>query len=185
MPLLEAVSNVATQTKGTFYVFLYNLMNPKFTGWELFLNVLFIIIVCIFSLIIYWDSINRKVAQTSRCKRQLDIYNKHKGQYVIKVTDRAKKPLYNVSYDMNQKNVNVECACNTGDYVNYFNNIPVKDMKLNKDETINKVCSCDQYYNIGVSNDNVLYDGEPGLLRYMTANRNSDFFDNLMFTAYA
>jgi hypothetical protein len=139
----------------------------------------------IFSMIIYWDSINRKVALTSRCKRQLNIYNKNKGLYVVKVTDRSKKPLYNVSYDMNQQNVNVECTCKPGNYVNYFNNIPVKNMKTDNDETVNKVCSCEEYYNVGLVNDNVIYDGEPGIQRYMTdSKRNSDFFDNLMFTSY-
>ncbi len=167
MDRLKAASDV-------FYNFLYNMSNIKFDKWEIFLNILFIIIVIIFSLIIYWDTINRKVARTSRCKRQLDIYNKNKGTYVIRATDNSRNTLYNVIYDTNQRNVNVECACNAGNYVNHFNDIKVKNMKLNKDETINKVCSCDQYYNI----DNVLYEGDQGLTRYMLG-KESGFFDDL------
>jgi hypothetical protein len=156
----------------------------RFTKEEFFLNALFIILIIIFGLIIYWDSINRKVATTSRCKRQIDIYNKNKGHYVIEATDKSKNPLYKVVYDTNQKNTDVQCNCKEGSLVNYFNGIPVKDTKANKDVKIDKVCSCDKYYNVGLTNDNVVYDGEPGIIRYMTSG-NSDFFDNLIFSEYA
>lgn len=155
-----------------------------FSLWEIGLNLLFICIVIIFSLILYWDSINRQVSRTSRCKRQMDIYNKNKGVYIINASDKAKQPLYKISYDTNQKNINVECACKGGNFVNEFNGIKVKDMRGNKDTQVDKVCSCDKFYNTGIINENILYDGEPGILRYMTTG-NSDFFDNVLFSDYA
>ena len=154
-------------------------MNPG----ELFLNILFITLVIIISLIIYWDTINTKISTTSRCKRQLDIYNKNKGIYTLNAHDKSKDPLYKINYDANQYNVSVECACKPGKYINQFDNILVKNMKTNKDTKVDKMCSCDKYYNVGLVNDNVQYDGDPGLLRYMTTN-NSEFFDNLLYSPY-
>lgn len=151
---------------------------------ELFLNFLFICLVVIISMIIYWDTVNGRVSSTSRCKRQMDIYNKNKGSYVINATDKLQQPLYRVTYDTNQNNTNVECSCAPGKYMNYFNDIPVKDMRKNKNVKVDKACACDKYYNVGMVNENILYDGEPGLLRYMTVN-DSQFFDNLVYAAYS
>jgi len=151
---------------------------------ELLLNFLFICLVFIISMIIYWDTVNGRVSRTSRCKRQMDIYNKNKGTYVISATDKSRQPLYRITYDTNQKNTNVECSCTPGKYMNNFNDIPLKDMRKNKNVKVDKVCACDKYYNIGMINENVLYDGEPGLLRYMTTN-DSDFFDTLVYEAYS
>jgi hypothetical protein len=164
------------------YKLAYALRNG-FTWWELFLNILFIIIIIIFSMIIYWNSINARVAATSRCKRQLDIFNKNKGVYVINATDRSKEPLFKITYDTNQNNTDVECTCKTGKYVNYFKDIKIKDTKNNNDTKVEKICSCDKYYNVGLIDENIIYDGEPGILRYMTAD-NSDFFDNMLFSSY-
>jgi hypothetical protein len=193
MPLEDAKSKIEEFTFGkiefifgkielTFGKILLSIKG--FTKEEFFLNILFIILIIIFGLIIYWDSINRRVAQTSRCKRQIDVFNKNKGLYIINATDKSKNPLYKIVYDTNQKNTDVKCECKEGSLVNYFNGIPVKDIKANKDVKIDKVCSCDKYYNVGLTNDNVIYDGEPGVIRYMTSG-NSDFFDNILFSEYA
>ncbi len=168
------------------YLTIYRLIDifkQQFHAGELFINLLFIILVIIISMIIYWDTINNSVAKHSRCKRQMDIYNKTKGMYVINALDKSRDPLYTISYDINQNNTNVECSCKTGKYINYFNNIPVKNLRNNRDEKIDKICSCDKYYNVGVLNENIMYDGEPGVMRYMTTN-NSDFFDNIVYAPY-
>jgi hypothetical protein len=193
MPLEDTKSKIEEFTFGkiefTFgkieFIFGKILLSIKgFTKEEFFLNILFIILIIIFGLIIYWDRINRRVAQTSRCKRQIDVFNNNKGLYIINATDKSKNPLYKIVYDTNQKNTDVKCECKEGSLVNYFNGIPVKDIKANKDVKIDKVCSCDKYYNVGLTNDNVIYDGEPGVIRYMTSG-NSDFFDNILFSEYA
>ncbi len=167
---------------GPLYTVAYALRNG-FTFWELFLNILFIIIIILFSMIIYWNTINMRVAARSRCKRQLDIFNKNKGVYVINATDRSKDPLFKITYDTNQNNTNVECTCKTGKYVNYFKDIKVKDTKTNNDTKVEKICSCDKYYNVGLVDENIIYNGEPGILRYMTTD-NSDFFDSMLFSSY-
>lgn len=169
------------------YIIVYKLIDvfkQHFQLGELFLNFLFISLVIIISLIIYWDTINNRVSKTSRCKRQMDIYNKTKGMYIINAQDKSKEPLFSISYDINQNNTNVDCSCKTGKYINYFNNIPVKNLRNNRDERVDKICSCDKYYNTGVLNENIIYDGEPGVMRYMTTN-NSDFFDNMVYAPYA
>lgn len=168
------------------YMFLYRILDifrQRIHPGEFLLNVLFITLFIIFSMIIYWDTINTKVSNTSRCKRQMDIYNKNKGMYSVLAADKSKDPLYTVEYDTNQLNTNVECSCKPGKYVNHFNNIPVKNMRTNKDVRVDKMCTCDKYYNIGILNENVQYDGEPGLLRYMATN-NTEFFDNILYSPY-
>lgn len=163
---------------------IYDAFNEKYSTGEIILNTLFIIIVIVIFTILYWDNINTKVNKVSRCKRQMEIYNnKDKGEYIIHATDKSKEKLFDIIYDTKQFNTNVECKCEPGKYINNFNNIPVKDMKKNKDVKINKVCSCDKYYNTGMINENVIYDGEPGIIRYMTTD-NGDFFDQLVFSAY-
>jgi len=170
-----------------FYLISYQILDAlqkKVTISELILNTLFIGLVLIISMIIYWDTINSKVSQTSRCKRQLDIFNKNKGIYIINAFDKLKNKLFSVSYDVNQNNTSLKCECKPGKYINYFNDIPVKNMRTNNDVKENKVCSCDTYYNVGNANENIIYDGDPGILRYMTA-KDSDFFDNLIYQSYS
>ena len=79
----------------------------EFTAGEIFLNILFIALIVIISLIMYWDTINVRISKTSRCKRQMDIYNKNKGMYIIHATDKSKQPLYTITYDTKQNNTNV------------------------------------------------------------------------------
>jgi hypothetical protein len=165
------------------YRLLYIFQKP-FTPGEIFLNILFICLIIIISLIIYWDTINVRVAKTSRCKRQMDIFNKNKGMYIINAKDKSKQPLYAITYDTKQNNTNVECTCNSGKYINYFNSIPVKNLRTNKDVQVDKVCQCDKYYNVGMMTENVIYDGEPGIVRYMQTPNDSSFFDALVYTPY-
>ena len=160
-----------------------DILKQEFTAGEIFLNSLFIALLIIISLIIYWDNINIRVSKTSRCKRQMDIFNKNKGMFVIEAKDKSRQPLYKITYDTNQNNTNIECSCENGKFINYFNNIPVKNLRTNKDVKVNKTCTCDKYYNVGTINENIIYDGEPGILRYMNTN-SSDFFDSLIYSPY-
>lgn len=158
-------------------------LKQSYTFYEFILNIVFISIILVISMIFYWDSINTKVSTMSRCKRQLDVYNKHNGEYILNANNTSGQPLYSVTYNTNQKHTNVECKCNSGDNINYFNDITVRDLRKNIDTKIDKVCSCDQYYNVGMMNENVVYDGEPGLMRYQTTN-DPDFFDNIIYATY-
>lgn len=168
------------------YIPLYTVLDAfkqGFTMNEIILNSLFIGLFMIISMIIYWDSVNSRVSKTSRCKRQMDAYNKNKGSYVINATDKSKQKLFSITYDTNQNTTSLKCECEPGKYVNYFNDIPIKNMKNNKDVKESKICSCDKNHNVGMVNENIMYDGEPGILRYMTT-QNSDFFNNLLYQTY-
>jgi len=151
---------------------------------EFCLNSLFIILIFIISMIIYWDTINSKVAKTSRCKRQLDMSNKNNNFYIIKATDKNKSPLYDITYDTTQYNTNVECACNPGKFINNFTNIPIRNLRTNTNTVVDKTCNCDKYYDLGYKNEKLKLDGDPGLLRYMINTDNTDFFDNLTYSPY-
>lgn len=167
-------------------LFAYKIINSFSSNYsigEILLNTLFILIIIIISTILYWDNINTKVSALSRCKRQMEVYNNSNNQYVVHATDKEYNKLFDVIYDTNQYNTNVECKCEPGKYINNFENILVKDMKKNKDVKVNKSCSCDKYYNIGMDSENIIYEGDPGIIRYMTT-KNSDFFDDLVFAAY-
>lgn len=169
------------------YLFLLQILSvfrKEFSSSEIFLNLLFITLIIIISMIFYWDSINGKIQKTSRCKRQMDLANKNNGNFVVHATDSYKQPLFDITYDINQKNTNVECACKGGQFMNNFYDIPVRNIRTNTDTKVDKSCSCDKYYNIGIMNDKIMYDGEPGIVRY-NINKDTDFFDNITFSPYS
>ena len=39
-------------------------------------------------MLIYWDSINKKISKNSRCRRQKELYNKTKGIFTINVKSK-------------------------------------------------------------------------------------------------
>jgi len=168
-------------------IFLYKIvdaLNTKFTTSEILLNLVFITIVIVLGSILYWDSINSQVNKLSRCKRQMQVYKGAKdGEFIVSASTKSNEKLFEISYDTKQYNTNVECKCEKGNMVNEFSNIHVKDMKNNKNVIVNKTCSCDKYYNTGIMSENIVYSGEPGIIRYMKTD-NGDFFDNLVYSAY-
>ncbi len=178
MSFINQLDNPTITNIRVFIYSLFNVFNKPYKLSEIFLNTLFVFLIIIVSTIIYWDTINRKISSTSRCKRQMDIYDKTKGLYIINATDKNKAPLFTITYDVNQKNTSLECKCNNGNLVNNFNDIPVRDLKTNKDVKYNKSCTCDKYYNIGVNSEDILYDGDPSIIRYINTGQ-SDFFDTI------
>ena len=163
---------------------IFDILKEKISFSELLLNTLFIILLFIITSIIYWDTINSKVAQNSRCKKQLELSSSNKNTYNILATDKNNKPLFNISYDTSQNNTNVECACNVGTFMNNFTKIPVRNLKNNTNSLIDKSCTCDKYYDIGYNNEKVIYQGDPGIIRYMNNNNNTDFFDSITYSPY-
>jgi len=162
---------------------LFSVFDKRYDVSEIILNLLFIILIIIISYIIYWDTINRKVSAVSRCKRQLDVYNKNNSQYIIRANDKNKNNLFNITYDVKQNNTEIKCNCINGNFVNNFNDIPVKDLKTNKDLKVNKTCSCEKYYNVGLNGEDIVYDGDPSILRYINTGY-SDFFDSMVYNPY-
>ena len=64
----------------------YEAFLPKnWNIYEISLNILFVFLLIMISILIYWDSINRKISSNSRCRKQKELYNKTKGIYTIDV----------------------------------------------------------------------------------------------------
>jgi hypothetical protein len=158
---------------------IYDIFTAPYYIGEFLLNLFFVILVIIITVIIYWDSINNMVSSKSRCKRQLNIINNKNGEYLISARDKNNNRLFNISYNFSEKSTNVECDCNEGDVVNTFENIRVRNLRNNTDTTVDKTCSCEKYYDTGSGDSEILYDGEPGVIRYMNTNDN-EFFINAM-----
>ena len=123
----------------------YNILNTKQTFFELLLNLTFILILLIIAVIFYWDSINRNIINTSRCKI---IINNDDANYNLDVFSKTKNAkLFNISYDNNKAhNVKINCACPVGTTLNDFK-IPYFDYQDQKVNTnLYKHCMCDQEY---------------------------------------
>jgi len=123
----------------------YNILNTKQTFFELLLNLTFILILLIIAIIFYWDSINRKIIDTSRCKI---IINNDDSNYNLDIFDKNNDAkIININYDNTKShNIKINCACPVGTTQNEFN-IPYfdyTDQKVNKD--LYKYCMCDKEY---------------------------------------
>jgi len=161
-----------------------NFFNILTSGWniyEILLNMLFIILVLVISVIIYWDSINKKVENNSRCKKQKDLYDKLNGIFTINVKDKSGANLFNIDYDLNKKIESIKCSCKSGEYHNTFEKIPIRRLNTHKnEETIKPLpCKCDKFYEYNKSDS--VYEGEPGLIRYMINPENDAFFKEVNY----
>lgn len=166
-----------------------NNANNKFfqsitSGWtiyEFFLNILFIFLTLIISTLIYWDTINKRVAKTSRCKKQNDLYDKLKGIFTLNVKDKSGDKLFNINYDFDKKIESIECACDNGNLSNTFKDIPIKILKTNENTYSKELfCKCDKLYEY--KQDDTILEGNPGLIRYMKNRENDDFFNLVKYT---
>ena len=147
---INNIKNIVNNIDNNFFDILTN-------GWNLYeilLNLLFIILVIVISIIIYWDTINRKVENNSRCKKQKDLYDKLNGIFTINVKDKSGDNLFNINYDFNKKEENIKCNCKYGEYANSFKNIPIRVLRNNTNIiTHNELpCKCDKYYDYNINN---------------------------------
>lgn len=143
----------------------YNILNEKQTLFEILLNLTFVLILLIIAIIFYWDNINRKIINTSRCKI---IMNNEDNIFNLDIYDKSEnKKIINVSYDNTKKhNVKINCACPVGTTQNKFQ-VPYynyEDQKLETD--LYKYCQCDAQYE-SPSND-YSYEGDAFLKDYYT-----------------
>ena len=123
----------------------YNILNTKQTFFELLLNLTFVLILLIIAIIFYWDSINRNIINTSRCKIVMNNEDNIFNLYTYNQNKTAK--LFDISYDNTKKhNIKINCACPVGETVNKFN-IPYfsyEDQSVSND--LYKFCKCDNNY---------------------------------------
>ena len=184
---IKELDNLKNITKQNFSIVIdifdeiYYIFSTKYEISEILLNFFFIVLVIIITLIIYWDSINGYVSSNSRCKRQLNIINNITGEYLINARDKNNRDLFNITYNMDKRSVSVECGCNNGDVVNNFAGIKVRDIKNDKDLDISKQCMCDKYYDTEMGSE-IIYDGEPGILRYINSGDETFFTNTILKT---
>jgi len=163
----------------------YDIINKKQTFFEIILNLSFILIILIIATIFYWDSINRTIINTSRCKIMI---NNDDSEYNLYVYDKDQQnKLYKISYDNNKNhNIKIDCACPTGDIANNIN-IPYydfKDQKVYND--LNKQCLCDKNYDSSYNTKDYKYEGDAFLIdfykdMYNTLNTHSTYTNKLNF----
>jgi hypothetical protein len=140
----------------------YDIFNKQQTIFEIILNLSFILILFLIAFIFYWDSINRSVLNTSRCKAIIKNDDSNYTAYFYSDVNTKNNKLFSISYDNTRShNVKISCegVCNKAstDAGAIQNNIEIpfydyKDQKIDKSYT--KRCYCDKNYienNIGYS----------------------------------
>lgn len=142
---------------------------------EIILYIAMVTIIMILIRLFHYNSVERKVRQTSRCLRE-QTKGERSGVYTVTASNQYNKPMYKVSYDMNAKSYSVDCACKEGNVINNFRDISVYDLRdpTQPFKTISsKICQCE---NELTSNARVYYKGYPGLIRFMNS-KDASFFE--------
>jgi len=148
-----------------------NVLTKGFTGFELLLNLSFILIIFLIIYIFYWHSINRSIAKINRCKINLNSSGGLYSMYAL--YDQTK--LYKIKYDNSTNhNVSIDCSCPPGNVPNTFK-IKAYDGNTNSIETVNKYCMCDKFYN-STDVNKLYYNGDDFLTDFYKNNR-----DKLVF----
>lgn len=149
-----------------------NIFNKSFSLFEILLNLSFILIICLIIYIVYWNLLNRKIANINRCKINLNSIDNY---YNISSHYNNKK-LYSINYKTGDShNVSVNCSCPSGNIANTFK-IPVYNHKTDDMEIIDKYCLCDDYYNLNEKNinKNIRYSGDEFLTNYYSTNYDNE-----------
>jgi hypothetical protein len=123
---------------------IYEVITKKHTLFEFMLNLTFVLILVVIGVVFYWDTINRSVVKTSRCKI---ILNNDDITYNLQFFNKDNVKLYNLSYDnTSEHNVKIDCSCPKGDMPNKFT-IPFYNDETKKiTNNIQKHCFCDNNY---------------------------------------
>ena len=161
----------------------YEAFLPKnWNIYEISLNILFVFLLIMISILIYWDSINRKISSNSRCRKQKELYNKTNGIYTIDVKTKNNENLFKVNYDINNNTETIECSCNKGNNNNTFTKIPIRILKTNENKYSEDLyCKCDKEYSYDNSHKDLILEGEPELVRYMNNQDTDDFFNKINY----
>lgn len=153
---------------------IYNVLTEKHTVFEFILNICFILIIFIIFVVFYWDSINRSIIKTGRCRVTLDNTD---SMYNMRIYDKdTDTSILHMSYDNTPKHkFNIDCVCPTGEYVNRFDNIPVYNASDDRFDRVTKYCYCDKeayqdniYDNTNrqFNYNNIIMDGDTFLVDY-------------------
>jgi len=161
----------------------YEAFLPKnWNIYEISLNILFIFLLIMISMLIYWDSINKKISKKSRCRKQKELYNKTNGIYNINVKTKNNENLFKIKYDINNKKETIECSCDKGNKHNIFSKIPIRILRTDENKYSDDLyCNCDKEYSYDNSNKDLILEGEPELIRYMNNQDSDDFFQKINY----
>ena len=150
-----------------------NIFNKNFSLFEILLNVSFILIISVIIYIVYWNLLNRKIANINRCKINLSSV----GNFYNISSHYNNKKMYSINYETGDShNVSVNCSCPSGNIANNFK-IPVYNLNTNEMQIIDKYCFCDDFYNLnsGDGNKNIRYSGDEFLTNYYSNNYDTEF----------
>lgn len=142
-------------------------MKPGVT--ELITFVTMFVILVILVQIFQSMYIKKKVQKTSKCY-QLKYRVQTPTNINVKNTDGVS--LYNIKYDIANKQMNLDCACPTGDTVNKFNNIKVYNFATHASEYAHLNCQCDSQY--GTLNKNVKTEEQIFSMKYFIQSKIKD-----------
>jgi len=145
-----------------------NIFNKDFSFFEILLNLSFILIICFIIYIVYWNLLNRKIANINRCKINLNSA----GNYYNISSHYNNKKMYSINYQTGDThNVSVNCSCPYGNIANSFK-IPLYNHNKKEMQIINKHCLCDNFYNLNSSDtkNNIRYSGDEFLTNYYSNN---------------
>lgn len=141
---------------------------------ELFLFAVIVTIIVVITRLFFFDSVQRRIRTESRCISERNAYNKS-GVAMVHAVNHNNFPMYDISYDVANRQYSVDCACPEGDVLNSFNNIRIYDFSARKEDTLKeKLCKCKS--NLVEPGKPTYYNGDVGLVRFM---REGDlkFFD--------
>jgi len=148
-------------------------MMKKQTIFEIILHLSFILIIVLLIVIFYWDTINRKIIKTSRCKISLENSD---NLYNVRIFDKTTNTsVLNINYDnTNKHNYKIDCVCPSGNELNIFKDIPYYDNMNKEVSKMDKYCYCDTNYKDNIydenlsqiNKENVMLDGDSFLIDY-------------------
>ena len=146
---------------------------PTFKELALFILAIFLTYWVI--QIYQYNNVETKIVKESRCYRDKHAVKAGGTEYVT-ATNAQNLPLYRVGYNLSGKQMTLECACNQGDIVNTFKNIPVYNLSNNSISRGNeKQCNCDS--DLLSESQNIYFTGYPGIVKFMNTAAGSSSND--------
>lgn len=165
----------------------YNYLFDDWSIYEIILNILFIILLIIISVLIYWDIINRKILKNSRCLKFNDLLNEGVFKIIVKYKQQE---LFEIEYDFIKKETRLgKILPPKGSVENQINieNFPFWnfiDEQVNyksiggKKEKLDKLYFTDEI-NREFDHSKFTYIGEPKLINFIKNPDETEFFEEI------
>lgn len=152
--------------------------------------VLFVVLCLLFLLVglfFNYSIIQKRVQKESMCFKERELADAT-GMYTANARV-MNRPAFDITYDALDKSSKITCACADGDVQTTFKAIPYYD--LNRSTPSNKrlrymeklVCNCESDISAAASDQNVSYVGEQGIVKFMYDQKNTGFFDTIIYGA--